>query len=247
MIKRMLFHFGKYLMWMRTVFSRPEKMSMYYKETIRQMDQIGIGSLKIVFIISAFIGAVTAVQLSYQLGETLVPKWYVGYILRDLVIIEMAPTITSLVLAGKIGSNIAAEIGGMRQKEHIDAMEIMGVNTASYLVQPKLIAALLTIPMLVILASALSIGSGFMISTITGSFTTAEFLKGLTSFHLPYNVWIMVVKAVVFAFILTTISSYHGYFVKAGSIALGKAGTDAVVYSNIMILVADYIIATLMV
>lgn len=247
MIKRLLFHFGKYVIWLKSVFGKPEKWSMYYKETIRQMDQIGLGSLNIVFIISVFIGAVTAVQLSYQLGETLVPKYYVGYILRDLVIIDMAPTITCLVLAGKIGSNIAAELGGMRQKEHIDAMEIMGVNTSSYLVMPKLIAALFTIPMLIILAATFGIGSGYLISTVSGSFTSAEFLQGLTSFYVPYNVYIMIVKAFVYAFLLTTVSAYHGYFVKSGSIALGKAGTNAVVYSNILILASDYLIATVMV
>lgn len=219
---------------------------MYYKETMREMDEIGIRSIQIVMIISVFIGAVVAVQLSYQLGETLVPKYYVGYILRDLVIIDMAPTITCLVLAGKVGSNIAAELGGMRQKEHIDAMEIMGVNTSSFLVMPKLLAAVITIPMLIVLAAGLSIGSGFLVSTISGSFTSAEFLEGLTSFYIPYNVTIMIVKAFVYAFILTTVSAYHGYHVKAGSIALGRAGTDAVVYSNILILVADYLIATLM-
>jgi phospholipid/cholesterol/gamma-HCH transport system permease protein len=228
------------------VFSKPQKWSMFYKEAMRQMEVIGIQSIQIVFIISVFIGAVTAVQLSYQLGETLVPKYYVGYILRDLVIIDMAPTITCIVLAGKVGSSIAAELGGMRQKEHIDAMEIMGVNTSSFLVLPKIIGAVVTIPMLIILAAGLSIGSGYFVSTITGSFTSAEFLEGLTSFYIPYVTNIMILKAFVFAFILTSVSAYHGYFVKSGSIALGKAGTDAVVYSNILILVFDYIIATVM-
>lgn len=246
MIKRYFFHFGRYVLFMFSVLSRPQKWSMYYKETMRQMDDIGIRSLQIVLIISVFIGAVTAVQLSYQLGDTLVPKYYVGYILRDLMIIDMAPTITCLVLAGKVGSNIAAELGGMRQKEHIDAMEIMGVNTPSFLVLPKLVAAVVTIPMLIILAAGLSIGSGFFVSTISGNFTSAEFLEGVTSFYIPYNVIIMIVKSLVYAFILTTVSAYHGYHVKAGSIALGRAGTDAVVYSNILILVADYIIATVM-
>ena len=246
-MKRILFHTGRYMIWLRSVLSKPEKWSMYYRETIRQMNDIGIGSLNIVFIISVFIGAVTAVQLSYQLGQTLVPRYYVGYVLRDLVIIDLAPTITCLVLAGKIGSNIAAEIGGMRQKEHIDAMEIMGVNTSSFLVMPKLIAAVFTIPMLVILAATLGIGAGYLVSTVSGSFTSAEFLQGLVTYYIPYNVTIMVVKAFVYAFLLTSISAYHGYYVKAGSIALGRAGTDAVVYSNIMILVSDYIIATVMV
>jgi phospholipid/cholesterol/gamma-HCH transport system permease protein len=247
MIRRQFYHFGKYILFILSVFAKPQRWSMYYKETVRQMDEIGIRSIQIVFIISIFIGAVTAVQLSYQLGETLVPKYYVGYILRDLVIIDMAPTITCIVLAGKVGSNIAAELGGMRQNEHIDAMEIMGVNTASFLVMPKILAAVVTIPMLIILAAALSIGSGYLVSTVTGNFTSAEFLEGLTSFYIPYNSIIMIVKAFVYAFILTSVSAYHGYYVKSGSIALGRAGTHAVVYSNILILASDYLIATIMV
>ncbi|HAQ37671.1 MAG TPA: ABC transporter permease [Saprospirales bacterium] len=242
----MIFHFGRYMIWLRSILSKPEKFFMYYKETMRQMDDIGIGSLKIVLIISIFIGAVVAVQLSYQLGETLVPKWYVGYILRDMVIIDMAPTITCLVLAGKVGSNIAAEIGGMRQKEHIDAMEVMGVNTTSYLVLPKIIAGLFTTPLLVILAAGLGIGSGYLIAIIGGYFTAAEFLQGLTTYYDAYNVFIMIIKSLVYGYIFTSVSAYHGYFVKPGSIALGRAGTDAVVYSNILILVSDYIIATVM-
>jgi phospholipid/cholesterol/gamma-HCH transport system permease protein len=246
MIRKMIFHFGRYVLWLRNIFSRPEKPHMYYRETIRQMDDIGIGSMKIVLIISIFIGAVVAVQLSYQLGSTLIPKWYVGYILRDLVIIDMAPTITCLVLAGKVGSNIAAEIGGMRQKEHIDAMEVMGVNTTAFLVLPKLLAGLFTTPLLVILAAGLGIGSGYAVSTLGGYFTSGEFLQGLTTFYDPYNVTIMIIKSLVYGFIFTTVPAYHGYFVKSGSIELGKAGTDAVVYSNILILFADYIIATAM-
>ncbi len=245
-MKKTLFHLGRYLIWLRGIFNKPEKHYMYYRETIRQMDDIGIGSLKIVFIISIFIGAVVAVQLSYQLGQTLVPKWYVGYILRDMVIIDMAPTITCLVLAGKIGSNIAAEIGGMRQKEHIDAMEVMGVNTSSFLVLPKVVAGLFMTPLLVILAAGLGIGSGYLVATLGGYFTAGEFLQGLTTYYDPYNVTIMVIKSLVYGYIFTTVPAYHGYYVKSGSIALGRAGTDAVVYSNILILVADYIIATVM-
>jgi phospholipid/cholesterol/gamma-HCH transport system permease protein len=131
------YHFGRYLTLLANAFSRPEKFSMYWKETVRQMDEIGVGSLIIVALISVFMGAVAAIQFAYQLDGQLIPLYYIGYIVRDLAIIETAPTITCLVLAGKVGSNIAAEIGGMRQKEHIDAMEIMGVNTAAYLVTPK--------------------------------------------------------------------------------------------------------------
>lgn len=238
-----LFYFGKYLKWLKQVFSKPENLSMYWKETSRQMNDIGIGSFIIVFLISVFIGAVTAIQFAYQMGGTLVPRYYIGYIVRDMTIIEMAPTITCLVLAGKVGSNMAAEIGGMRQKEHIDAMEIMGVNTASYLVMPKIIAALFVIPILVCLAAILGIFGAYVSTVPTGMFSGAEFIQGLRSWFEAYNVVMMLVKAFVFAFILTSVSCFQGYHVKGGSIALGKASTQAVVASNILILVADYVIA----
>lgn len=240
------YHFGRYVLLLRSTLSKPEKFSMYWKETMRQMDSIGIGSIIIVGIISVFIGAVTAVQFAYQLDGTLVPRWYIGYIVRDSAIIELAPTISCLVLAGKVGSNIAAEIGGMRQKEHIDAMEIMGVNTASYLIMPKIIAALIMIPLLVCMAAFISILGGYLSSVTGGLITDAEYLRGLRSFFNDYNVFMMLIKAIVFAFLLTSVSAYQGYYVSGGSIELGQASTRAVVYSDILILLADFVIALLM-
>lgn len=235
-ITRILYHFGRYFQLLGRSFARPENLGMYYRETIRQMNDIGVGSLVIVVLISIFIGAVTAVQFAYQLQESFVPRYYIGYIVRDSTIIELAPTITCLVLAGKVGSNLAAELGGMRQKEHIDAMEIMGVNTASYLVLPKLIAALTVIPMLVAIAAFLSIIGGYASSVPTGLLSDSEYILGVRSFFLPNNINLMFTKAVVFAFLLTTVSCYQGYFVKGGSIELGKASTNAVVFSDILIL-----------
>lgn len=240
---KFFYHFGRYVMMLRTAFSRPEKMSMYYKETVRQMNDIGVGSLIIVVLISIFIGAVTAVQFAYQLDGTLVPEYYIGYIVRDITIIELAPTITCLVLAGKVGSNMAAEIGGMRQKEHIDAMEIMGVNTAAYLIMPKVVAALFVIPLLVAIAAFVSIVGGYLAAVPTGLLSDTEYILGVRSFFVPYNVFMMFVKAVVFAFLLTTVSCFQGYYVKGGSIELGEASTNAVVYSDILILLSDYLIA----
>ncbi len=210
------------------------------------MDDIGIGSLVIVALISIFMGAVAAVQFAYQLDGTLVPRYYIGYIVRDLAIIESAPTITCLVLAGKVGSNMAAELGGMRQKEHIDAMEIMGVNTASYLIMPKLIAALCVIPLLVTISAAIAICGGYLATVPAGVISDEEYARGLRAFFNEHNVNLMYVKAFTFAFILTTVSCFQGYYVKAGSIELGKASTAAVVFSNIMILTADYLIALLL-
>lgn len=247
MISGLLYHFGRYIMMMGTTISKPEKMSMYWKETLRQMHDIGVGSLIIVMLISIFIGAVSAVQFAYQLGDgTLVPSYYIGYVVRDLTIIELAPTITCLVLAGKVGSSMASEIGGMRQKEHIDAMEVMGVNTAAYLIAPKVIAALLIIPLLVALSSFLGILGGYMASVPTGLITSPEYIKGIRMFFEPFFVQMMFVKAFVFAYIITTVSCYQGYYVKGGAIELGKASTNAVVVGDILILLADYLIAIVM-
>ncbi|HHM21793.1 MAG TPA: ABC transporter permease [Bacteroidetes bacterium] len=242
----MLYHFGRYLILLKSAFSRPENWYMYWKETLRQMDDIGIGSLVIVGLISVFMGAVAAVQFAYQLDGTLVPRYYIGYIVRDLAIIESAPTITCLVLAGKVGSNMAAELGGMRQKEHIDAMEIMGVNTAAYLIMPKLVAALVVIPLLVTVSAYIAIMGGYLAVVPNDTLSADEYQRGLRAFFVPRNVEMMYVKSVVFAFILTTVSCFQGYFVKGGSIELGRASTNAVVYSNILILLADYLVALLL-
>ena len=243
MQKNFLFHFGRYVMLLKQAFSKPDKMSMFVNETVRQMYDIGVGSLVIIALIATFIGAVTAIQFAYQLSGNLIPDYYIGYIVRDISIIELAPTISGLVLAGKVGSNMTAEIGGMRQKEHIDAMEIMGVNTASYLILPKIIAAMTMIPLLVTLAAFVSMIGGYLASVPTHLLADTEYIRGLRSFFIPYNVVMMLVKATVFAFILTSVSCYQGYYVKGGSIELGEASTRAVVYSDIFILLADLVIA----
>lgn len=238
--------FGRFLLWLPQIFKKPENWTMYYKETIRQIYDIGIGSLLIVIIISVFIGAVTAINFSYQMEGTLIPPYYIGYIVRDMAIIASAPTITNIVLAGKVGANIASEIGGMRQKEHIDAMEIMGVNTSAYLVMPKVIGAVIAIPMLVTLAALLNILGGYVASVPTGLFQASDYELGLQSFFIPWNVVMMYVKALVFALIIGFVSCYQGYFVKGGSIELGEASTRAVVVSAILILVSDYLLAVLL-
>ncbi|MEL6124131.1 MAG: ABC transporter permease [Bacteroidota bacterium] len=235
--------FGRFISWLPEIFSKPENWTMYYKETIRQMYDIGIGSLSIVVIISGFIGAVTAIQFSYQLEGTMIPPYYIGYIVRDIMLIEMAVTLTCIVLAGKVGSTMAAEIGGMRQKEHIDAMEIMGVNTSAYLIMPKLLASVIIIPILVTVAAIVGIGGGYFAAVVVAGYSDAEFVRGLRSFFVPFNVTIMYIKAVVFSFIITAVACYQGYFVKGGSIELGEASTRAVVYGSILILVADLLVA----
>ncbi len=245
-IDKFFFNLGSYVNLLRSSLTRPEKFSMYYKETVRQMDAIGVGSVFIVLLISIFIGMVTAVQFADQLGDSFVPSYYIGYIVRDITIIEMAPTITCLVLAGKVGSNMAAEIGGMRQKEHIDAMEIMGVNTAAYLILPKIIAAVVVIPMLVAISAFVSIIGGYLSTVIPGTISHTEYVLGLRTFFVPRYVFMMFVKAAVFAFLLTSISCYMGYNAKGGSIELGEASTNAVVMSDVFILVFDFLIALIL-
>jgi len=237
---------GKFIAWLPDIFSRPENTKMYYKETVRQMYDIGIGSMPIIILIASFIGAVTAIQFSYQLSGGFIPDYYIGYIVRDIMIIEMAATLSCIVLAGKVGSTMAAEIGGMRQKEHIDAMEIMGVNTSAYLVMPKLIASIAVIPLLVTVALIVGIGGGFIAATYVGGLSMVEFEKGLRFLFVPYNVTIMYVKAITFAFIITSVACFQGYHVKGGSIELGHASTRAVVFGSILILVADLAIALLL-
>jgi phospholipid/cholesterol/gamma-HCH transport system permease protein len=240
------YHIGRYIAMMRQAFRKPEKFAMYWKETMRQMEDIGIGSLIIVCLISLFIGAVSAIQFAYQLDGQMVPRYYIGYIVRDLALIELSPTITCLVLAGKVGSNMAAELGGMRQKEHIDAMEVMGVNTAGFLINPKLVAAVTVIPLLVTFSAFVAVIGGYLATVLPGIITDEEYIRGTRSYFEPYNVFMMYVKAIVFAFILTAVSTYQGYYVTGGSIELGQASTRAVVYSDILILLADYLIAVLL-
>lgn len=227
------------------MFSRPERKTMYWRELTRQMYEIGVGSLTIVAVISIFIGAVTAVQFAYQLQDSFVPAYYIGFIVRSSILIELAPTFSCLVLAGKVGSNIASELGSMRISEQIDALQIMGVNTTSYLVAPKIIAAVIVVPLLIIISAALGMTGGLLASMGNGvPFST--FMKGLMSWFEPFNVVVMLIKATVFAFLLTSIACYHGFYVEGGSLGVGKASTRAVVQGSILILVADYVLAQLL-
>lgn len=238
---------GKYFLMISSMFTRPEKISMYIKETFRQVYQIGIGSVLIIAIVSTFVGAVTAVQFSYQLLDIgLIPMWWMGIIVRDSLILEMAPTICALLLAGKVGSNIASELGSMRVTEQIDALEIMGVNTTAYLIGPKIVGALIIIPFLIIMAVFLGIIGGLLAGTMGNFFTSAEYVRGLQDGHEVYYVLVMMIKSYVFGFIITSIACYQGYFVKGGALEIGNASTRAVVNSSIVIIIANFLIAFLL-
>ncbi|HZH00315.1 MAG TPA: ABC transporter permease [Flavisolibacter sp.] len=237
---------GKYLLMLKSMFSRPENAKMYWKEFMHQCSEIGIGSLGIVVIISTFMGAVSAVQTSYQMTTPFIPMETISMIVRDTVILEFAPTLVCIVLAGVVGSKIAGELGNMRVSEQIDALEIMGINTKTYLVLPKIVAALIVIPMLVVVSMILGIWGGRLASTLTGIVSADVYDKGLLMAFIPYNVIFALAKAYTFAFILSSIPAYFGYNVTGGALEIGRASTRAVVVSCVMILFADYILAAVL-
>ena len=228
------------------MFTKPENAKMYWKEFMRQCNDIGIGSLGIVSIISVFIGAVSAVQTAYQLVSPIIPLTTIATIVRDTVILEFAPTLVCIVLAGVIGSKIASELGNMRVSEQIDALEIMGINTKAYLIMPKIAASLVTIPLLVVIAMVLGIWGGRMAGTASNILSAETFDKGLVMNFTPYNVTFALIKSYTFAFIISSIPAYYGYYVKGGALEIGKSSTKSVVVSCVMLLFADYVLSQLL-
>jgi phospholipid/cholesterol/gamma-HCH transport system permease protein len=241
-----LTHTGKYLLMLKSMVNKPENFKMYWKEFMHQCSEIGIGSLPIVIIISLFLGAVTTVQTAYQLVSPLVSAATIAQIVRDSMILELSPTVLSIVLAGVVGSKIASELGNMRVSEQIDALEIMGINPTSYLVLPKILAGLLVIPFLIILSAVLGIWGGRMAGDLSGIISSDIYDNGLRQNFHAYNVYFALSKAYTFAFIVCSISSYYGYNVSGGALEIGRASTKAVVVSCIMILIADYMLAALL-
>lgn len=239
-------HLGSYILMLKQMFSRPENAKLYWKEFMHQCSDIGIGSLGIVCIISVFIGAVSAIQTAYQLISPLIAKTVIAQIVRDTVILEFAPTLVCIVLAGVVGSKIASELGNMRVSEQIDALEIMGINTKTYLIMPKIAAAIFTIPMLVVLSMVLGIWGGRLAGAATGILSTDTFDRGLTEGFIGYNVFFALAKAYTFAFLISSIPAYYGYYVKGGSLEIGRASTKAVVVSCIMLLMADFALSALL-
>ncbi len=246
MIMKFFNDVGSYFMMLKGMFSKPENWRMYWKELMHQCSEIGIGSLGIVAIISVFIGAVSTIQTAYQLTSPLIPVSTIAQIGRDTVILEFAPTLVSIVLAGVIGSKIASELGNMRVSEQIDALEIMGINTKAYLVMPKIIAGLIMIPMLVVISMVLGIWGGRLAGVMSGIISADQYDKGLLEGFLPYNVFFALVKAYVFAFIISSVPSYFGYNVKGGSLEIGRSSTKSVVVTCILILFADYVLSALL-
>lgn len=243
---KLFYHFGRFLLMLKGMFSRPENWRMYWKEFMHQCVEIGVGSFGIVLIISLFLGAVTTVQTAYQLVSGFIPKSTIAMVVRDTMIIELAPTMVCIVLGGVVGSKIASELGNMRISEQIDAQEIMGINTKAYLILPKILAAMLTIPCLVVIAAFLGIWGGLQAGQLSGIISSEQFMQGLREQFDGYNVFFALSKSYTYAFIISSIPAYYGYNVTGGALEIGRASTTAVVVSCILILFADYVLASLL-
>ena len=242
----LLHHIGRYALLIKRAFARPEKHRMYYIRLIREMEVLGINSTGIVAIISFFMGAVITIQTAYNTESPLFPTYLIGLAARDSILLEFSSTIVALILAGKVGSNIASEIGTMRVTEQIDALEIMGVNSAGYLILPKIIALMILAPFLSILSMVIGIFGGWIAGTTVGVVTTPDYVYGIQYAFIPYYITYSLIKSVVFAFIITSVSSYHGYYTSGGALEVGRSSTMAVVHSSIVILLFNLILTQLL-
>jgi len=240
-----LFHIGRYFMLMRRVFGKPQKASVYWRQIIHEINSIGISSMPIVAIISVFMGGIITIQAAFGFSSPWVPLYAVGLTARESILLEFSPTIVCLILAGKVGSNIASEIGAMRITEQIDALEIMGINSASYLIFPKIIAAVLIFPFLIALSMFLGIAGGYFMGVSAGACTAYEYIFGIQSFFEPWKLYYSFTKVLVFAFTITSVSSYFGYHTTGGALEVGKSSTTAVVYSSVLILLFSLILTNL--
>lgn len=237
---------GKYFYLMATVFTKPVRRQIFVKRVLDEIEQIGVDSVWIVSIVSVFMGAVLTLQVAINFTAPYIPQYLIGLSARDTMILEFSSTIICLILAGKVGSNIASEIGTMRITEQIDALEIMGVNSANYLILPKIIAALLTFPLLTILSIFLGILGGYIVSYLTGVVAIYDYVDGLHYVFIPFYVTYTLIKMCVFSFIITSVSSFHGYYTYGGALEVGKSSTRAVVYSIILVLLFNLILTQLL-
>ena len=243
---KVISNIGKYMLMLYVVFSRPEKFKIFRKRVFTEIEGIGIDSLPIVALMSVFMGAVIALQTASNIDSPIMPDYTIGFITQNSTILDFSRTIISLILAGKVGSNVASEIGTMRVTEQIDALEIMGVNSLNFLVLPKIIAAVLFFPVLIIFSMALSMIGGWIALTASGLLTSETYILGIRYYFNVYNVFYALTKTVVFGFLIVSISSFYGYYTKGGALDVGKASTKSVVSSSIAILIANFILTQLM-
>ena len=243
---KIFFHFGRYFMLMKRSFGKPEKLSIFRNRIFEEITILGVNSLGIVAIISVFMGAVITIQSAFNFENPLVPTYAIGVAVRDSMILEFSPAIVSLILAGKVGSSIASEIGTMRVTEQIDALEIMGVNSAGYLIQPKIIASVLFNPVLIIFSMFLGIFGGYIFGVMAGVVSDNQFIEGITHDFRPYNVVYALIKSAVFAFLIASVPAYHGYYTNGGALEVGRSSTKGVVYTSVLILAFDLILTQLL-
>lgn len=237
---------GSYLLFLGKVFARPQKRWIFYRETVKEIEKLGVNSIGIIAIISFFMGAVITIQTAYNTENPFLPSYLIGVAARDSILLEFSSTIVALILAGKVGSNIASEIGTMRVTEQIDAIEIMGVNSANYLVLPKITAMIFFNPFLTILSIVVGIFGGWIVGVFAGVVTTQEYIDGIQYAFYPFYITYAIIKTVVFAFIITSISAFYGYYVEGGSLEVGRSSTKAVVYSSVVVLLFNLILTQLL-
>lgn len=237
-----LFSIGNYISLLLRVMVKPDRSDQLRRQILVEVEQLGIASLGIVAIISIFMGAVVAMQTAYSIDSPLIPKYTVGYITRSTIVLEFSPTIVSLILAGKVGSRIAGEIGTMRVTEQIDALDVMGINSANFLIFPKVIASIIFFPVIITFSMFLGIVGGFLVSLITNVVDIETYLYGVKSFFRAFEIFYALIKSVFFAFIISTVSGYFGYFVNGGALEVGRASTKAVVQSSILIILFNVVL-----
>ncbi len=246
LIYKYLTNFGRYLILMGRAFSVPERMRMFMKQYKKEMSQLGVDSIGIVLLISFFIGAVICIQMKLNIQSPWMPRWVSGYTTREIMLLEFSSSIMCLILAGKVGSNIASELGTMRVTQQIDALEIMGVNSASYLILPKIFGMVTMMPLLVIFSSALGIVGAYATAYIGHVLPPDDLTLGLQHDFNQWFVWMSIIKSLFFAFIISSVSSYCGYTVDGGSVEVGKASTTAVVSSSVLVLCSDVFLTQLL-
>ena len=237
---------GRYFLLMKKVFTRPDKRSIFIKQFFTDVEKLVIDSIPIVAVISLFIGAVIVIQTASNIESPFIPKMYVGYMARESLVLEFCSTMIALILAGKVGSNISSEIGSMRISEQIDAMDMMGVNSANYLILPKIAAATIFFFFFMLFSFMLGLVGGAIIIFITGIVTMSQYVDGLHYAFRSYYIFYSMIKMSVFSYVITSISSFYGYYASGGSLGVGKSSTKAIVVSSVMILVANLVITQLM-
>lgn len=238
--------FGSYLILMGRSFSRPERLRMFWKRYVKEMSQLGVDSIGIVLLISFFIGAVICIQMKVNIQSPWMPRWVTGYTTREIMLLEFSSSIMCLILAGKVGSNIASELGTMRVTQQIDALDIMGINSAGYLILPKILGLVTIMPFLVIFSSAMGIVGAYATAYIGHLMSPDDLTAGMNHAFNQWFVWMSILKSLCFAFIIASVSSYFGYTVEGGSVEVGKASTDAVVSSSVLILFSDVFLTQLL-